>query len=70
MSSTSKFVIGPVAADDLLHRFLRTHFDPRVEERRPLGPVAFLLQRSDIRGVSDRPGGLQKVSVLHIPESR
>lgn len=69
MFFTSQFVIDVMAADDLFHRFLGTHFDPRVEERRPLGPMS-VLHRFDICGVSDRSGGFQKVSVLHIPESR
>lgn len=29
---TSEFVVGPVASDDLLHRFLRAHFDPGVKD--------------------------------------
>lgn len=66
---TSEFVICAVAADDCFHRLLGTNFDPGAEDRRPLGATSVLI-RSDICCVSDRSGGLEEVSVPHIPEPR
>lgn len=58
-----------MAADDRFHRVLGTDFDPCVEDRRPLHPLSLLIG-SDVGAVSDRPGGLQQMSILHIPQSR